>query len=118
MTKYWCATVALMAVIASPALAQTLNSSTTTATETVTTTPPPVVDTRTTKTEKSVNANGVETDKRQTVTNGPAGSSSSTSVQKTGPDGQPLVAAHHEETVSPSGDKTTSSQTTTTSPGR
>jgi hypothetical protein len=53
MTKYWCATVALMAVIASPALAQT------------------------TKTEKSVDGDG--------------------------------IATHHEETVAPSGDKTTSS---------
>jgi len=118
MTKYWCATVALMAVIASPALAQTLNSSTTTATQTTTTTPAPVVDARTTKTEKSVNADGVETNKRQVVTTGPAGATSATSTQKIGPDGQPLITTHHEETVSPSGDRTTSSQTTTTSPGR
>jgi hypothetical protein len=119
MTKYWRATLALVAVISSPALAQSLTSETTTATETVTTTPPPVVDaTRTTKTEKSVDANGVEINKARIVTTGPAGTSATSASQKTGPNGETLSTAHRQETVSPSGDKTMNSETTTTTPGR
>jgi hypothetical protein len=104
-----------------PALAQSqsLSSETTVSTQTTTVPAPPVVDTiRTTKTQNSVDSNGVETDKSQTFTSGSKGTDATASTQTIGPDGRPLITSRHERIVEPNGDTSTINQTTATIPPR
>jgi hypothetical protein len=115
MTKHFCAAVALLTLISGAASAQSMSSETTTSIHSTTTTPPPAVEVvRTTKTEKSVDTNGVETDRGQTFANGPAGTTATATTRTTGPGGEPLSATHQERKVSPGGTTTTTSEATTT----
>jgi hypothetical protein len=118
MTKYWLAGAAAFALTTGAALAQsTLSDSSTTVT---TTTPAPVVNTyNTTKSQKTVDANGTEIDKSQTYSSGAAGTHATANSQTTSPDGTAVSTTHQERTVAPLGDSTTTTnQSTTTTPGR
>jgi hypothetical protein len=118
MTKYWLASVSVLAMTAGPALAQSLSSETTVSSHSTTLTPAPSEVVRTTKTEKSVDSNGVETNKGQTFTNGPSGTTGTATTLTTSPDGTPLTSSHRERHVSPNGDTTTTNETSATTPGR
>ncbi len=121
MTKYWLASVAVAAMMTGSAFAQNqgLSSQTTTSTQTTTTPAAPVVDSvHATKTQNSVDSNGVETDKRQTFTSGSNGTSATANSRTTAPDGSPITSTQHERVVMPNGDTSTSSQSSTTTPAR
>jgi hypothetical protein len=119
MTKYWLASAAVVAMMTGTALAQSqsLSSETTVSTQTTTVPAPPVVDSiHTTRTQNSIDSNGVETDKSQTYTSGSMGTDATASTTTMGPDGRPLITSKQERTVSPNGDSTATSQTTATPP--
>jgi hypothetical protein len=123
MTKYWLSGVATFAMMTGAALAQSQSlssqSTVTTQTTTVPAPAPVVVDTvHTTKTQNTVDGDGVQIDKRQTYTSGRNGTAATDDSQTKGPDGRPLTTTHQERVVTPNGDTATSNQTTTTLPPR
>jgi hypothetical protein len=121
MTKYWLVGVAVATMTTGTALAQAQNpnpSSDTTVTTRTTTDPAlPIVDSvHTSKTQNTIDSNGVQTDKRQTFTSGSRGTDATASTKTIGPDGRPLATSNQERIVSPNGDTTTTDQTTATPP--
>jgi hypothetical protein len=119
MTKYFIAGVSAFAMMTGVALAQGVSSDTTTTTTQTTTSPsaPPAGSFSATKTQKTIDSTGTETDKTQTYSNGANGSNSKSSSVTTAPDGTLLNMHREERTVSPVGESTTTNymnKTTTT----
>ena len=76
MIKYWLAGTAVFALIAGAAEAQTVPSETKSSTLAPSTPPSAMDSVHTTKTEKTIDSHGNETDKRQTYTSGATGTAS------------------------------------------
>jgi hypothetical protein len=66
------------------------------------------------KSQKSIDSNGIESDKSQSYTSGPGGTKASSSTLVTAPDGARASSYHEEHTSAPPSDTTTTNQTTTT----
>jgi len=115
MFKTVCAGAVALAMMTGVALAQGMSSDTTTSTSSTGTMVAPAVGSYTsTKSQKSIDANGVQTDKSQTYTSGANGSKASTTTRTTEPDGSQTSTQRDERSVSPAGDTTTNRTTTTT----
>jgi Flp pilus assembly protein TadD len=115
MTKYFLVGVAAFAMMTSAAVAQSTSSDTTTSTQSTTSTvAQPLGSYSQTKTQKTIDSSGVQTDKSQTYTSGINGTTAGSSTQTTAPDGSQLSTSHEERTASPRGDLTTTNHTTTT----
>jgi hypothetical protein len=117
MMKTLSVSAAALAMMTGVAFAQGMSSDTTTSSQTsqTTTTVAPGVGTySSSKSQKSIDSNGVETDKSQSYTSGAGGSKASTTTRTIEPDGSQTRVQHDERTVSPAGDTTTNRSTTTT----
>jgi hypothetical protein len=116
MKKSLVAATVGIAMITGSAFAQSTLSDTTTVTHssTVAPAPAPVDPTfKSKKTEHVIDRNGVETDKSQTYVSGQNGSSASSTVRTTAPDGSVVNESTEGKTVLPNGETTTTSQTVT-----
>lgn len=115
MTRHWLAGAAAFAMMTGVALAQSTSSDTTTSSQSTTTanSPPVTGSYSASKTQKTIDANGAETDKSQTYKNGISGSSATSSTRTKAPDGSNESTYHEERTNSPAADTTTTSKTTT-----
>jgi hypothetical protein len=113
MANYLLVGVAAFAMMTGAAFAQSASSDTTTSTQS-TTVSPLVGSYSSTKSQKTIDASGAETDKSQTYTSGVNGTTAGSSTQTTAPDGSQLSTSHEERTASPRGDLTTTNHTTTT----
>jgi hypothetical protein len=116
MTRYWLSGIGALAMMAGPAFAQGLptditNSQTTTTTTAVA---PPVGTYSTSKSQKIIDSNGVETQKSESYVSGVDGVRSSSNTQTVAPDGSVLSATHEDRTTVPTGETTTTSTTTST----
>jgi hypothetical protein len=109
MKKFWLLSAAALVMVTGAALAQSTLSDTTTTTHTAS----PDATFKSSKTEKSIDKNGVEVEKSQAYTSGAGGTSASSNSRVTAPDGSQVNTSHDERTTSPSGDTTTTSHTTT-----
>lgn len=76
--------------------------------------PAPVGSYSASKTEKSVDSNGVETYTHQSYSSGGEGVRSSTTSQTLGPDGAPISSSSEERIATPMGSQTTTTRSTTT----
>jgi hypothetical protein len=112
MMKYWFAGVATFALMTGAALAQSSSSDTTTSTQS--TTVPAVGSYSSTKSQKTIDSNGTETDKSRSYTSGADGTKASSSSLTTTPDGSKLSTSHEERTAGPPTDITTTNRSTTT----
>jgi len=109
------AATASIALITGSAFAQSTLSDTTTVTHSSTVAPVAPVDPtyKSKKTEHVIDNNGVETEKSQTYVRGQNGTSASSSVRTTTPDGYVVNESEEGKTVSPDGSTTTTSRTVT-----
>jgi hypothetical protein len=119
MMKHWLAGATALAMMTGAAFAQGMSSDTTISTQSTTSTPVPLTGSySSSKTQKSTDSNGAETEKNQTFTSGSGGSNASSSMRTTTPDGSQMNTYHEERAVSPPADTTTTSHSSTTTYGR
>ena len=114
MTKSWLVGLTAFAMMSGVALAQSSTSDVTTSTQTTTTTPVPLIGSySTTKTQKTIDSDGNQTDKSHTYTSGSNGTTSSTTKKTMTEDGSQTSTSHEEQTANPRGDTTSNYSTTT-----
>ena len=115
MRKHFLIGAAALSLVSGVAFAQGLSSQTTTSTESTIAVPtPPVSSYSSSKTEKTVNPNGVVIDKSESYNQGANGTSASSSTRTVAPDGSQVSATQKEWKSSPTGVETTRKTTTTT----
>jgi hypothetical protein len=115
MMKYWLVGVSAFTMMTGVALAQGTLSDTTSSTQSTTTTIAPQVGAYSaTKSQKTIDSNGTETDRNQSYSSSAGGSRASSSSRTTGPNGSQTNMQRDERTVSPYGDSTTTNSTSTT----
>ena len=117
MNKYLLVGAAAFALMAGSAFAQ--DSTATDTTSTTSTVAPPAGSYSSSRTQKSTDMYGAQTDKSQTYSSGANGTNASSSSETTAPDGSTISASHETRTatpvyVAPSGDTTTTTRSSTT----
>jgi hypothetical protein len=110
MTKYLLASLAAFALTAGPALAQEASSTDTTS---VTTAPAPAASYSTSKSVKTTDSMGDQSEHSQSYSAGPNGVDASQSSETTGPDGTVRRATHEEQSPTPMGESTTITHSST-----
>src|SRR4051794_16882914 len=110
MTKYLLASAMALAMTAGTTFAQSTTSETTTSTQSTTVPVPGAYSSS--KSQKTLDSSGTETDKSQTYSSGSNGTKATSTTRTTGPDGSQSDTSHVEQTVSPPGDTTTTRTTT------
>jgi len=112
MMKSLLAGIALFSLISGSALAQDATGSPTALAPAMS---PPVVNSYSaSKTEKTIDSNGIETQSTQSYSAGAGGIRSSATSQTLAPDGTPISASQEEKTETPTGQSTTTTRSTTT----
>jgi len=115
MMKSLLAGAAASAMMTGVALAQNMSSDTTISTQTTTTQVIPAPESfSSSRSQKSIDSYGTETETSQTYSNGANGSRATSDTQTIAPDGSQTSTLHDERSVSPGGDTTTRHTTTTT----
>jgi hypothetical protein len=110
MTKTLLAGIAAFAMMTGAALAQDSSSY---SSQTTTSTPAPVTGSyHSSETQKTMDSNGVQTDKTKSYSAGDNGTAASSSSQTTAPDGSQLNTYHEERAAAPTGDSSTTTSTT------
>lgn len=115
MIKSMLASATIVMLTAGAAMAQGMPADPTLPTQLAPVTPPPVVSSySSSKTVKSIDGNGVQTEQSQSYTSGINGVKATNSSQTLAPDGSEISATHEERTAIPSGQSTTTITRTTT----
>ena len=112
MIKSMVAGTAMLALVAGAAHAQSSASETMTSTQT--TVAPAAGSYSASQSQKTIDANGVETESNRSHTGGPGGTTDSANARVTAPDGSKLTTSHKERMATLT-DITTKTQTSTTS---
>jgi hypothetical protein len=117
MTKHLLAGISAFAMMTGVALAQGLPPDTAISTQATTSTvapvPPVVGSYSSSKTQKTIDSNGVETKKSQSYSSGANGTESSSTTRTVVPNGSQMNS-YQVQTASPTGETVTTKRTTTT----
>ncbi len=115
MTRILLTSTAVFALMSGVALAQDYPASPSAPTQLAPVAPaPPVSSYSTNHTEKSIDANGVQTEQSQSYSVGADGVKSMKNSQTIAPDGSEISATHEERSATPAGQSSTTTTRTTT----
>lgn len=115
MTKFLLTSTAVFTLMSGIAMAQDLPAGPSGPTQLAPVVPtPPVSSYSTNRTEKSIDANGVQTEQSQSYSVGADGVKSMKNSQTVAPDGSEISATHEERSATPAGQSSTTTTRTTT----